>query len=163
MQSHEVLKAVLKQTGAKQIAADMGLSLSIIYKWAETPDDDEVDPGSGARNPLDRIEQLLKSTRDPRIAQWVCERAGGFFIANPETPSTGTSLIPQTNSIVREFADMLAVIATATADSKITREEARQIRRRWEDLKGVTESFVHAAEKGNFGELKQAVAMRPRF
>jgi len=152
MHSHEVLKDVLKTTSAKQIAADMGLSLSLIYKWAEPPSDDE---GSGANNPLDRIEQLLKSTHDRRIAQWVCERAVGFFIANPEAEQAGSSLIPFTNSIVKEFADMLAVIATAASDSKITKDVARQIRRRWEELKSVTEGFVHAAEKGNFGELKK--------
>ncbi|MBW8781117.1 MAG: hypothetical protein JF599_04410 [Verrucomicrobia bacterium] len=151
MHSHEVLKEILKQTSAKQIAADMGLSLSLIYKWAEPPSEDA---GSGANNPLDRIEQLLKSTRDRRIAQWVCERAGGFFIANPESAPQASSIIPVANEIVQEFADMLGVIATAAADGKITKEEARQIRRRWEELKSVTEGFVRAAEQGNFGELR---------
>lgn len=153
MQSHEVLKEVLKQTSAKQIAADMGLSLSLIYKWTEVPADDA---GSGASNPLDRIDQLLKSTGDRRIAQWVCERAGGFFIVNPEhNKAHSFSLIPVTNEIVQEFADMLAVIATASSDSKITKDEAKQIRRRWEELKSVTEGFVRAAEQGNFTELKK--------
>lgn len=154
MQSHEVLKEVLKQTSAKQIAADMGLSLSLIYKWTEAP---AGDAGSGASNPLDRIDQLLKSTGDRRIAQWVCERAGGFFIANPnpaELKPHPYEIIPMTNNIVQEFADMLAVIALASADSKITKDEAKQIRRRWEDLKSVTEGFVHTAEQGNFAELK---------
>lgn len=150
MHSHEVLKEVLKQTTAKQIAADMGLSLSLIYKWAEPPSDSE---GSGANNPLDRIEQLLKSTHDRRIAQWVCEQAGGFFIANPKSAPRAASIIPVANEIVQEFADMLATIATAAADSRITKEEARQIRRRWEELKSVTEGFVHASEQGTFGEL----------
>ena len=151
MQSHEVLKEVLKQTSAKRIAADMGLSLSLIYKWTEAPTDDS---GSGANNPLDRIDQLLKSTGDRRIAQWVCERAGGFFIANPDPTPHPYSLIPVTNSIVQEFADMLAVIATAAADSTITKDEAKQIRRRWEELKSVNEAFVRAAEAGNFTALK---------
>ena len=151
MQSHEVLKEVLKQTSAKQIAADMGLSLSLIYKWTEAPADDA---GSGASNPLDRIDQLLRSTGDRRIAQWVCERAGGFFITNPEHKPHAYSLIPVTNEIVQEFADMLAVIATAAGDSTITKEEAKQIRRRWEELKSVTEGFVRASEAGNFAALK---------
>lgn len=152
MQSHEVLKEVLKKTSAKQIASDMGLSLSLIYKWTEAP---AADAGSGASNPLDRIDQLIKSTGDRRIAQWVCERSGGFFIVNPEhNKAHAYPLIPMTNSIVQEFADMLAVIATAAADSTITKDEAKQIRRRWEELKSVTEGFVHAAEAGNFGELK---------
>lgn len=157
MQSHELLKDLLKKTSAKQVAADLGVSLSLIYKWAEPP---AVNAGSGASNPLDRIEQLLKTTRDRRIAQWVCERAGGFFMANPEAKSHSYALIPATNNIVQEFADMLGVIATAAADQNVTAEEARRIRARWEQLKSVTESFVHAAEQGSYGELKEGLKAR---
>ncbi len=154
MQSHELLKEVLKKTSAKQISSEMGLSLSLIYKWAEPPSDET---GSGANNPLDRIDQLLKITADERIAQWVCERAGGFFIVNPKTKPHPFHLIPSTNSIVQEFADMLGVIALAAADNSITPAEAKAIRRRWEDLKSVTEGFVHNCEEGNFGAIKAAV------
>jgi hypothetical protein len=154
MQSHEVLKEVLKKTSAKQIAADMGLSLSLIYKWTEPPDEGA---GSGANNPLDRIEQLLRITRDARIAQWVCERAGGFFITNTKSMPHAYELIPSTNTIVQEFADMLGVIAVAAADSRITKEEAKAIRRRWEDLKSATEGFVRYCEEGNFAAVQDQV------
>jgi hypothetical protein len=150
MQSHELLKEVLKKNSAKQIAAEMALSISLIYKWAETPPDDS---GHGANNPLDRIEQLIRITGDRRIAQWVCERAGGFFITNPEAGPHPHALIPATNSIVQEFADMLQVIASAAADQKITGKEATSIRARWEELKTVTEGFVRSAENGKFDEL----------
>lgn len=158
MQSHEVLKEVLKKTSAKQISADMGLSLSLIYKWAEPPTDET---GSGANNPLDRIDQLLKITNDDRIAQWVCERAGGFFIANPKAKPHPYQLIPSTNSIVQEFADMLGVIAVAASDNAITKEEAKAIRRRWEDLKSVTEGFVRQCEEGNFAMVKNDTPSKP--
>ena len=148
MQSHEVRREILKKTSAKQIAADMALSLSLIYKWAEPPEDDS---GSGASSPLDRVGQLIRITHDPRLAQWVCEQAGGFFIRNPKQLPPDQPLIPITNDIVQDFADMLATIAISSADSVITREEAKNIRRRWENLKTVTEGFVHAAESGNFG------------
>lgn len=151
MQSHEVMREVLKKTSAKQIAADMGLSLSLIYKWAEPPEDDS---GSGASSPLDRVGQLLRITGDIRIAQWVCEQADGFFIRNPHNLPPTVNVIPATNGIVQEFADMLATIATASADSSISKEEAKTIRRRWEELKSVTEGFVKAAESGNYGPLK---------
>ena len=152
MESHELLKEVLKKTSAKQIASDMGLSLSLIYKWAEPPEDGT---GSGANNPLDRIDQLLRITNDTRIAQWVCERAGGFFITNPKNRPHDYSLIPSTNNIVQEFADMLGVIAMAAADNQISPSEAKAIRRRWEDLKSVTEGFVRHCEEGNFAAIKQ--------
>ncbi|HYV36952.1 MAG TPA: hypothetical protein VE988_14695, partial [Gemmataceae bacterium] len=75
MQSHELLQEVFQKTSAKQVAAALGLSLSMIYKWAE-PDDGT---GSGAANPLDRIDALIRCSGDTRLVQWVCERAGGFF------------------------------------------------------------------------------------
>ncbi len=148
MDSHEVMRDVLKKTSAKQIAAEMGLSLSLIYKWAEPPVDES---GSGTGSPLDRVGQLIRITRDARVAQWVCEQAGGFYIRNPKNLPAGQPLIPMTNDIVHEFADMLATIATSSADSVITKDEAENIRARWEELKSVTEGFVKAAESGNFG------------
>ena len=157
MQSHELLKEVLKKTSAKQIASDMSLSLSLIYKWAEPPDEGAA---SGASNPLDRIEQLVRITGDTRIAQWVCELAGGFFITNPKVKPDNHQLIPSTNSIVQEFADMLGVIAIAASDNQITKDEAKDIRRRWEDLKSVTEGFVRHCEQGDFVALKEAAAAK---
>lgn len=158
MQSHELLREVLKTTSAKQVAADLGLSLSMIYKWAE-PDEGT---GSGAANPLDRLEALLRSTNDLRLVHWLCERAGGFFIRNPRTTHPHPDfLIPATNEIVQEFADLLAVIAAAAADNNITGAEAKHIRARWETLKSVTETFVNCCEQGNFTALKEAAA-RPQ-
>lgn len=158
MQSHELLREVLQKSSAKQVAADLNLSLSMIYKWAEADDGE----GSGSVNPLDRVEQLVRSTGDRRLVQWVCERAGGFFILNPATYKPHPDfLIPATNEIVQEFADLLAVIATAAADNQITQAEAKKIRARWEELKSVTEGFVTCCENGNFAELKEKSLIKP--
>lgn len=160
MQSHEILREVLQRSSPKQVAADLGLSVSMIYKWAEPAD---PAAGSGSTNPLDRVDALVRSTNDLRIVQWICQRAGGFFIRNPETHGPHAHyLIPATNQIVQEFADLLAVIATAAADNEITDREAARIRGRWEELKCVTEGFVACCEKGNFATLKEkAVALKP--
>lgn len=148
MQSHEVLREVLQTTSAKQIASEMGLSLSLIYKWAEMPGPDAA-PGGG--NPLDRVEQLMRCTKDRRIIQWLCQQSGGFFIANPShQPTHPDFLIPATNSIVQEFADLLAVVAMAASDNSINAVESKNIRQRWEELKSVTESFVAGCEEGHF-------------
>jgi hypothetical protein len=156
MQSHEVLREVLQTTSAKQVAADLNLSLSLIYKWAEPPDNAA---GSGSANPLDRIDALVKSTGDTRLVQWICERAGGFYIKNPKSHwPNPLHLIPATNQVVQEFADLLAVIATAAADDNISPPEAKKIRARWEDLKSVTEGFVRCCEEGNFAAIKEAAA-----
>jgi hypothetical protein len=157
MESHELMKAVLQKTSAKQIAADLDLSLSLVYKWAEPPEE-----GSGANNPLDRVAQLLAASGDTRIAQWVSERAGGFFIKNPRGEAHTHHLIPEMNEIVQEFADMLQVIAAAAADGTVTAAESKAIRARWEELKSVTEGFVRAAEEGDFTALKTTAGKHGR-
>jgi hypothetical protein len=152
MQSHELLREVFQKCSPKQISSEMGLSLSMIYKWAE-PDEGD---GSGAANPLDRMEKLLLCCKDPRLVQWLCERAGGFFIKNNESNSPHAfQLIPATNNVVQEFADLLAVIASAAGDNQVTKKEAQDIRGRWEELKCVTESFVHCCEEGNFSPISE--------
>lgn len=152
MKSHEILREVFEKCNVKQIASDLGLSLSLIYKWAEPSET----TGSGASNPLDRIEALIRCTNDPRLVQWICERAGGFFIQNPQANWPHPySLVPATNQILQEFADLLSVIALAATDNHISPQEAKTIRARWEELKSVTEGFVHCCENGNFAPIKE--------
>jgi hypothetical protein len=160
MQSYELLREVFQKCSAKQVAGDLGLSLSMIYKWAEPP---EEGAGSGASNPLDRIEALLRCTDDPRLVQWVCQKAGGFFIKNPKLHNPHPDyLIPATNEIIQEFADLLAVVANAAGDNAISPDEAKKIRARWEELKTVTECFVRCCEEGNFRALKESAPCSPR-
>jgi transcriptional regulator with XRE-family HTH domain len=153
MQSHELLREVFQKCSPKQVANELGLSVSMIYKWAEPAQESS---GSGSANPLDRIAGLMKCSDDRRIVQWLCERAGGFFILNPsENKPHPAYLIPATNEIVQEFADLLAVIANAAADNQITKKESQDIRARWEELKSVTETFVRCCEEGDFVPLKE--------
>ena len=151
MESHELLKEVFEKKSAKEVSADLELSTSMIYKWAQP-----IENGGGVENPLDRIEALYASTGDIRLIQWLCQRAGGFFISNPHNTPHPLYLVPATNQIVQDFADLLHVIAVAAADNQITSAEAAEIRARWEELKSVTEGFVACCEEGNFGPMKTA-------
>ena len=158
MQSYELLREIFDQKPPKEVSADLELSTSMIYKWAQP----RAAEGGGIENPLDRIEALIQSTGDQRLVQWICQRAGGFFILNPQNAPHPHFLIPATNQIVQEFADLLAVIATATADEKITPAEAQQIRARWEELKTVTEGFVAGCEQGDFVQVRDHAAKRTK-
>lgn len=152
MQSHEVLREVFERCSAKQIAADLNLSLSLVYKWSEPPTAD----GPPTGNPLERVAALYRCTQDEKILQWLCQQGGGFYIKNPKIHHSHPDfLIPATNQIVQEFADLLAVVATAAADNHISPKEAKTIRARWEELKSVTETFVACCEQGNFTTLRE--------
>jgi hypothetical protein len=157
MQSHEVLREVFDKCSAKQIAADLDLSLSLVYKWTEPPSAE----GPPTGNPLERVAALYRCSGDERILQWLCQQAGGFYIKNPRTHHAHPDyLIPATNQIVQEFADLLAVIATAAADNQVTGKEAKTIRSRWEEMKSVTETCVACCEKGTIAMLKEKAAAR---
>lgn len=152
MRSHELMREVLQKAAVKKVADDLGLSASMVYKWGEP-----VDAESTVVNPLDRIEALLRSTGDTRLVQWICQRGGGFFVKNPKLERAHPEhLIPATNEIVQEFADLLQTVAAAAADNQITERESKDIRARWEELKSVTENFVACCEQGNFRPLKES-------
>jgi hypothetical protein len=152
MESHELLRDVFQKVSPKQAAAEMGLSVSMIYKWAEPPAN-----ASGAVNPLDRVAALIRCSNDPSIVQWVCHKAGGFYVKNAATHRPHPHplhLVPAMNAVVQEFADVLSIMAAAAADSQITAAESKSIRARWEKLKSITEEFVRCCEDGNFRDLK---------
>jgi hypothetical protein len=156
MESHELLREVFQKTSPKHAAGELGLSLSMVYKWAEPPSDK-----SGAANPLDRVAKLVRCSGDERIVQWICQQAGGFFIKNPkDTRPHPAFLVPAMNHVVQEFADLLAVMARSAEDNQVTPDEAKSIRARWEELKSVTEEFVRCCEEGNFLDLKHGMATR---
>jgi hypothetical protein len=163
MESHELLREVFRNVSPKQAADELGLSLSMIYKWAEPPEN-----RSGAANPLDRVSVLVRCSGDTRIVEWICQRAGGFFIKNPKAAAPRPeTLVPAMNNVVQDFADLLAVMAAAAEDNQITAAEAKSIRARWESLKSVTEEFVRHCEEGNFREMskaaiEKAAAHKPR-
>jgi hypothetical protein len=151
MESHELLREVFQKVSPKQAAAQMGLSLSMIYKWAEPPAN-----SSGAANPLDRVAALVQCCGDTRPVQWLCHKAGGFYIKNPRsTHPHPLHLVPAMHSVVQEFADLLSVMAGAASDSKITIAESKSIRARWEKLKTDTEEFVRCCEEGNFQDIEK--------
>jgi hypothetical protein len=148
MKSHELIRQLLQKANAKQLAAEMGLSTSLIYKWAEPGEDG----GSGAVNPLDRVEQLAHFTDGIRVAQWVCGCAGGFYVKSPKALPGGEThaLAAASHEIIHEFADMLSTIAAAALDNNITAAEAKEIRERWQALQTDTEEFVRSCEQGDF-------------
>ena len=151
MKSHELIRELLQHANAKQLAAEMGLSASLIYKWAEPGEEG----GSGSVNPLDRVEQLARITDGARVAQWVSACAGGYYVKSPQAHTGGAphSLVVASHEIIQEFADMLSTISAAALDNKITKAEAKDIRARWQHLQSVTEEFVRGCEQGDFGPI----------
>ena len=147
IQSHEVLKNAMEKVGVKSVASSLGVSAALVYKWCE-PD--------AAANPLDRLKQIYDLTHDPEIIHWVCRLADGYLVPNPPAaePSRDERFFVNTQKMIQEFSDTLEKISDCFGDKKISGEEARSIRKEWEDLKRTGEGFVRACETGRFNQSR---------
>lgn len=152
MKSYEVIREAVQEPGVKAVAAALKVSAALVYKWCEPTPDDDAGEQSGAKNPLDRVRDLYMTTRDIRLVRWLCNEAGGFFVANPEATigkSPDQTLFEASRQMVREFSELLdAVTASVEDDDSVDRDEAVHIRQKWEDLKMQVERFVISCERG---------------
>ena len=153
MDSHQVLRNSFEHTSPKAIAAELGISLSLVYKWGQ----DQSDSGSGSRNPLDRLLEIIRLTGDLRIIEWLCQKCDGYFVRNPESScEKGLEVLPATSEIVDQFSKLLQHISESALDHSITPGEAGTIRDSWDRLKCYAEGFVRCCEEGDFETIKKA-------
>ena len=156
MKSHEVIREAVEEPGVKAVAATLKVSAALVYKWCEPPADASDPDQSGARNPLDRVRDLYAVTHDIRLVRWLCNEAGGFYVANPAAPAGAErqrdqAFYAQTRGLVRDFSNLLdTVTASVEDDESVDAGEADQIRQRWEELKANLEHFVVLCEGGHF-------------
>ena len=154
MKSYEVIRQAVDEPGVKAVAAALKVSPALVYKWCEQPADTEDPDQSGAKNPLDRVREMYLLTKDIRLIRWLCNEAGGFYVANPVPElrkSLDEAIFNETRSMVREFSELLETVTEAyDTDYHIDPDEADEIREKWEDLKACLERFAICAEKGHY-------------
>lgn len=147
MNSYEVIKKSVSDLGVKSVASDLSVSSSLVYKWCQPNDSPDA---SGTDNPLDRLLKIYELTGDIGPITWLCEQANGYFVSNALLQEEeALPLLQMTRRIVREFSGLLDVLSESIEnDGKIDLPESENIRRKWEELKRTSESFVAACERG---------------
>lgn len=152
MESHEVLRHALSKTSPKAVAAELGVSLSLVYKWAEKPNDN----ATNSKNPLDRVLEIIDLSGDNGIVEWLCRRQNGHFVPDPDVDGVKVDhVLPATQEIIGQFSDLLEQITDAADDHSVTRQEADEIRLCWDKLKSYAEAFVRACEAGDFKVMRR--------
>jgi hypothetical protein len=157
MKSYEVIRQATDEPGVKAVAAALGVSAALVYKWCEPPEGAADPDASGAKNPLDRVREMYEITRDIRLIRYLCNEANGFFVTNPKRPSADKSLdeniFTETRTMVREFSELLDTVTESVEKTPgIQQKEAEEIRQKWEDLKTCVERFARGCEAGYYGE-----------
>jgi hypothetical protein len=158
MKSYDVIRQAVDEPGVKAVAAALKVSPALVYKWCEPPAEKEDPDQSGAKNPLDRVREMYELTKDIRLIRWLCNSAGGFYVANPVPElrkSMDETIFGETRAMVRDFSELLDEITESLEDdSQIDLGEADEIRQKWEDLKAIVERFVISCEKGHYHPKK---------
>jgi hypothetical protein len=158
MKSFEVIRHAVDEPGVKAVAAALRVSPALVYKWCEPAADNDDPDQSGTKNPLDRVRELYLLTRDIVLIRWLCNQAGGFFVADSAPTlrkTTEESVVSETRIMVHDFSELLhEVTKDYETDSRIDLAEADQIRQKWEDLKACVEHFVVGCEKGHYAKAK---------
>lgn len=152
MRSHEQLKRAADRVGVKALAAELRLSPALVYKWCQESDASDPD-ASGARNPLDRVADIVRLTGDREVVNWLCHEAGGFLVPNPPEPpgNMSTELLVNTQRLVKNFSQLLLTVTKSIEDDgEIEPAEADRIRNAWEAFKTTVEAFTVACERGVF-------------
>ncbi len=152
MRSYEVLREAADKSGVKALAAALRLSPALVYKWCQQSDPDDPD-ASGARNPLDRLRDIVNATGSTKVVNWLCHEAGGFFVPNPDIDqhALDTELLVNTQRLVEEFSNLLSTVTRSIEDDgEIDPGEADRIRLAWENLKNTAEAFSVACERGDY-------------
>ena len=153
MRSFELLREVVEEVGVKQVAFDLRVSSSLVYKWCSDPGDPGDFEASGARNPLDRVIQVCQSTHSRQPVEWLCSRVGGYLVEDPdvEPEEADGEFLRHTQELVGRFSRLLDVISNSISnESRIDETESGDIRRQWRELQSHGEAFVRACESGAF-------------
>ena len=150
MESYEVLRQAFKKVGCKIVQAKMSLSLSIIHQWSRVKNGK-----SEARNPLDTTVQLFQITGDFSIVQWVCARAGGFFVPNPAASRASKASPAKLDLMKAELAlqhkiGELEIALAEALEKPASPARMAVLEAKWEALKSNGEHLVRALKRGEF-------------
>ncbi len=142
MESHEIVKQLLAKVPAKQIASELGVSLSLVYKWAEP-----ASMGSGTSNPLDRTEALMRLCKCQIPLQWLCSRFGGTFM--PAKPEDGESMdVPAAlGSLTRQVGVFMGLIGSLMVAKSGDELKIAELRQQWESSKTCIDMMLRAIEQ----------------
>ena len=145
MNSKEAMKAACQQAGVKTVAESLGLSPTAIYNQINDINKTDI---------LQKFVDFTTACEDDTPIRWACEELNGIFVKNPQVKVQNDKkvydCVPQ---VLKEFSDVIREIGTAMADGRVSAEEAVKIRKEWEELKTLLESFVLASE---FGYIKES-------
>jgi hypothetical protein len=139
MNSKEAMRKACEEMGIKSVADALNISPSAIYNQINDEDKKDI---------LGKFVDFVNACGNDVAINWACGELNGFFVRNPDTrvpEDIDPNCVPEA---LKEFGDVIKEIGGALSDGRVTRKEAEAIRREWDELKVLLETYVLSCEMG---------------
>ncbi len=142
-ESSDILKETTGELGVKAVAGHLKVSPQTVYKWIESKE------GSGTRNPLDRVRDIVDVTGNMSPVHWLCQSYSGSFVLDKPTEEDFSlqKYLEYHANITKKMSDLSAVMFGAIiGEQRIDQDEYEEIRDAWSDVQNLLNSFVHTCK-----------------
>lgn len=147
MNSKEAMKIACQKIGVKVVAESLGLSPTAIYNQINDENKNDI---------LQKFVDFVSACEDDTPIKWACEELNGIFVKNPDISVKQNNIMRNcVSDSLKEFSDVIKEIGEAMEDRKVTPDEAKKIRKEWEELKLLLETFVLSCEFGYLNDEKK--------
>ncbi len=138
MNSKDAMREACKDVGIREIAEVLEMSPSNFYNQINDPNRKDL---------LSKFVDFCNACENDKAIAWASEELNGTFVKNPDISHPKLQDPNECISTsLKEFGDIVREINLAAKDQKISKEETASIRKEWEELKVVMESFVLSHE-----------------
>jgi hypothetical protein len=168
MQNHELFREAIAILSAPRVRDLLGLQATAsAYRLARDPNDDDGEGGTGARNPVDRMDALqdaLASYPEGRalLVRWKvtedakhARRAGAGHVRrySPE------AVLREVEDVTREFADVVRECGKGVVPNGLC---AQRIKREAAELIAELHDLIHAADAWEAQAADSRIEPNPR-
>jgi len=132
--SKEAMKKACKDVGVDEVAKCLKLSKTALYNQMNDQDRNDI---------LYKFVDFNNACENDISIKWACEELDGLFVKNPDIEGNQQQASEQcVPDSMQEFTDVIREISKSLKDGKVSQEEAKVIRKEWEDLKTILETAV---------------------
>jgi hypothetical protein len=142
----EIVKELIEQNpngkSPKQIAAFLGVSIALVYKWAQDPE------ASGSPISLGHAMRLSLYTGDHRLINYFAEELGGVFIPLNPKKTNIKDCTKALLKLIKEFGELASDSSAALSDGKLTGREKLRIHKGAHELVQLALMFDEVIHNG---------------
>lgn len=166
IETWELFDRLNKAAGPKRIANALGVALGSVYRWGRHPMDADQPDGTGAANPLDRLEMLvevlaMRPNARPVLIElqlWTKHLFARSLGQWQHQPMTDEKRVGKAARCLREFADFIEAAGEGELDPERLHKEAGEAIDAIEALTyGISRDWVRDRDEEATPSIRRAI------